>query len=138
MDSDSPAIVEKLIGCGVYQAWHFILFQWITVLQACNIAFMVFGKYIPQFDCDSDCAPFLVTSVGSKDVGQAHFDVNNNSGDEDLILKCKNASISHHLVQFHSIAVEVSVTVQDNSVRDEFYVFYDWLLIVYFCTALTI
>lgn len=89
-----------------------MLFQWVTILQACNIAFMVFGKYVPQLDCESGCLPRTYIADGQR-LDMFRFlgmDVSNVSSDdqnEDVMTKCEN-SMQVVDVQFYSVAVEVS------------------------------
>lgn len=44
--------IDTYLGCGCYQAIHFLLFQFINFVNAFNMAgMMVFGKVEPKWTC---------------------------------------------------------------------------------------
>lgn len=42
------AELEIVLGCGAYQVFQFIIYQFVVFLSSANMAFMSFGKVVPQ------------------------------------------------------------------------------------------
>lgn len=55
--------IENLLGCGCFQFFVFLCFQWAFLIQSCNTLFMAFAKAMPsQWTCldgSESFAPFV-------------------------------------------------------------------------------